>query len=65
VTMLQGKVFDISQKCESGEISTDVAGEINAPTTGAEAFRIPSEREACKVFGEEVAKFLVGKEKTE
>ena len=72
-TMFQGRVFDISQKCRSGEISTDVAGEdmittIYNPNTGQNpsgAFGIPSEREAFKIFCEEVAKFLVEKEKNE
>ena len=72
-TMFQGRVFDISKKCRSGEISTDVAGEDIITTmyhagsyhNTSGAFGIPSEREAFKIFCEEVAKFLVGKEKNE
>jgi hypothetical protein len=71
-TTFRGRVFDISQKCRSGEILSEVAGEdiITTQFDDHSGYRlrgvgIPSEREAFKVFCEEVAKFLVGKEKNE
>jgi hypothetical protein len=74
-TWVFGEVFDIKQKCESGEIISHVDAEwINRvilplryvfPGIPIYIGRGATESEACRVFGEEVAKFLIGQEAKE
>lgn len=73
-TSVYGEVYDIRQKCESGEIATHV----NAQWVNRAIMHLPgvfilpiyigygsTESEACKVFGEEIAKFLIEQETNE
>ena len=68
-TYVSGEVFDIKQKCESGKIATSVGAEW---TNRGLMHHIPiwvgrggTESEACKAFGEEVVRFLIGQDTSE